>query len=90
MPPYQVGRHSFESQVEVDAYRLGRQDTTAALREMLEGKRREQIATQVLGGFAALPEWGMATDSPALAAEAAVEWADALIAELDKPKEVKP
>lgn len=47
-------------------------------------ERRERIATAVLAGFAAKPVDQEADDLDGVAAQAAVEWADALIAELDR------
>jgi hypothetical protein len=53
-----------------------------------EPDRRERIAAQVLSGFANEKEWGVVPLSEMV--EAAIEWADALIKELDKKKENKP
>jgi len=50
-----------------------------------KGARRERIATAALGSLVT-----RGPVAPALAAREAVEYADALIAELDKPTEAKP
>lgn len=48
--------------------------------------KREYFAIKILAGFAADPN---CDESSTVHAEAAVRWADALIAELNKPKETK-
>lgn len=57
------------------------------MREAYHRDRRERMATAALAGMLADP----ARDgNPKDFAKYALEYADALIAELDKPKEVKP
>ena len=57
-----------------------------AARVIVIEARRERIATAYLSGMAA----GAGGAPPKYAAHISVLYADALIAELDKPKEVKP
>jgi hypothetical protein len=52
-----------------------------------EMTRREYFAIKILAGFAADPN---CDEGGPVHAEAAVRWADALIAELNKPTEAKP
>lgn len=67
-----------------DAYMAG----VSATAHAIQGERRERIATAALAGL--LSQSQAVQWMPDLAAECAVEYADALIRELDKPVEREP
>lgn len=63
-----------------------RDGTIKAIEPSLKDQRRYEIAKAVLAGFAGLDysKWGTSFDSAGDTAKCAVQWADALLAELEK------